>query len=129
MSKFIMPIIFLISFNIYSQNKIKTYKCYSINLFMILPDSSLELISKENEETTFAVNNKTILIQGKNEGEEYIQQWNISSAKQEDEAFIINTTDPSGEDGDTFMFYNDHILRFMFVKTMNKNVVISYYFK
>ena len=128
MTKFIITIIFFISFNTYCQNNSKSYNCYNTNLFKVLPDNSLKLINQKNEETTITLNNKTILIQGKIEGDTYLEQFIITGAKQDEDGLIVYTTNLSGEKGDLFMFFKDNIMRETFLKEINQTVVQTYYF-
>ena len=128
MTKFIISIIIFISFNTYCQNNTKSYNCYNTNLFKVLPDNSLKLINQKNEETTITLNNKTIIIQGKIEGDAYLEQFNITGAKQDEEGLLVYTNDLLGEKGDLFMFFKDYIMRETFLKEINKTVVTTYYF-
>ena len=128
MTKFIISIIIFISFNTYCQNNTKSYNCYNTNLFKVLPDNSLKLINQKNEETTITLNNKTIIIQGKIEGDAYLEQFNITGAKQDEEGLLFYTNDLLGEKGDLFMFFKDYIMRETFLKEINKTVVTTYYF-
>lgn len=133
----IFTLIIILINNFYTQNNTKTYHCFSTSLFRVLYDNSPnpkltpKLIKTYNEESTIIINNKTILINSKIEGEKYSEQWNIISITEDDNTFTISTNDLLGEKGDTFMLYKNEkmIVQMSYLPEVNETILKTNLFK